>query len=119
MSLAGDSDDYEDDANVPVVPVPLLAVGPEVTPDRPIGDFTPAIFNPMDLFKQFLTLQDHPQNDVMVQDKMSEFTVYEVEKQVNIFTARKRQETDIQEMPTVHATPRCSIDYLGQPPLID
>ena len=32
-----------------------LAMGPDVTPVRPIGDITPVFFNPMDLFKRYLT----------------------------------------------------------------
>ena len=56
MSLTGDSDDYEDEANVSALPIEPLAIGPEVTPDLPIGDFTPGLFNPMNIFKQFLTV---------------------------------------------------------------
>lgn len=53
-SLAGEMS--ESDESLSYVEDHPLAMGPDETPVSSIGDLSPA-FNPMDLFKQYLTLQ--------------------------------------------------------------
>ena len=56
----------------------------------------------------------------MIRDCESEFTAYEAEKQINIFTTtNKVQELDMMIEPTVDKTPRCSFDYVGATSLLD
>ena len=116
-SLAGEMSETESENSVSEIEAAPLAMGPEVTPVRPIGDVTPA-FNPMDLFKKYLTMQDVPQenkDDSMAQQSMSDFTDYEAEKQLNIFTTvNKAHEPAFNLDKTDAVTPRCSFDLTQQ-----